>query len=75
MNCPVCKGPMKPLFNGLFCPRDCDRRPRQTSGSLSLQHDGLDYWAVDCDGNRVRITDSGGLWIEIDDDCDGGETD
>ena len=25
MNCDVCKGPMKPLFTGHFCPNDCDR--------------------------------------------------
>jgi hypothetical protein len=23
--CPACKGPMKPLFTGFFCPKDCDR--------------------------------------------------
>lgn len=23
--CPHCKGPMKPLFTGFFCPKDCDR--------------------------------------------------
>lgn len=23
--CPVCKGPMKPLFTGSYCPKDCDR--------------------------------------------------
>jgi hypothetical protein len=26
VNCIVCKGPMKPLFSGSFCPNDCDRR-------------------------------------------------
>ena len=25
MICDVCKGPMKPLFTGHFCPNDCDR--------------------------------------------------
>ena len=22
--CPVCRGPMKPLFQGFFCPNECD---------------------------------------------------
>lgn len=26
--CPVCNGPMKPLFTGFFCPKECDR-PKQ----------------------------------------------
>jgi hypothetical protein len=26
VNCIVCKGPMKPLFSGSFCPNDCDRK-------------------------------------------------
>ena len=29
MNCDVCKGPMKPLFTGHFCPNDCDRPKAQ----------------------------------------------
>ena len=23
--CPDCKGPMKPLFTGFYCPKDCDK--------------------------------------------------
>ena len=23
--CPVCNGPMKPLFTSMYCPADCDR--------------------------------------------------
>lgn len=27
--CPVCGGPMKPLFQSTFCPRDCDRKSKK----------------------------------------------
>lgn len=26
-SCAVCGGPMRPLFTGSYCPRDCDRAP------------------------------------------------
>jgi len=29
MQCPDCKGEMKPLFSGMYCPRECDLPPEK----------------------------------------------
>jgi hypothetical protein len=34
MNCPICKGLLKPLFNGLYCPKDCDRPQLAAMGKV-----------------------------------------
>lgn len=36
--CPVCNGPMKPLFTGSFCPKDCDR-PNHKAAEIAVAQD------------------------------------
>ena len=52
MICPTCHGPMKPLFTGSFCPRDCDRPAAATSARQHLLRGiGGSDWLVE----RVEV--------------------
>lgn len=48
--CPTCKTPMKPLFTGMYCPRDCDLTAR-ARGAGNLDPLGLPPVAE----GRVRL--------------------
>jgi hypothetical protein len=42
--CPACKGPMKPLFTGFYCPKDCDRpfmRKEQIDKEIKQAQDAM----------------------------------
>lgn len=57
MRCPVCKGPMKPLFNGLYCPNDCDRKQPPQSSADAEPHQETD--------DSVTFVSTGGGWQKI----------
>lgn len=44
--CPVCKGPMKPLFTGSYCPKDCDRPNVKAAGLYKAIAEAQDIAAV-----------------------------
>lgn len=48
--CPKCGGPMKPLFIGSFCPRDCDR----PAGPTPAVSGDVAYRFV-CGGKSYRV--------------------
>lgn len=63
MICPVCSGPMKPLFTGFFCPKDCDRAAPSTGSGIdrfvfTWTYKGkAERWeAVRGDGETVKVS-------------------
>ena len=50
--CPTCQGPMRPLFTGMFCPRDCDRSTaRSARNEFLFLHCGIQYRVIRLTGN------------------------
>lgn len=45
--CPTCNGPMRPLFTGSFCPRDCDRpTTRSAQEEYLFLYSGIKYRVI-----------------------------
>lgn len=57
--CPECKTEMKPLFNGEYCPLDCDR-PEVLA---KRRADALSKAADELSKNKVPVDPFGGFFI------------
>lgn len=67
LTCPTCKGHMKPLFTGFFCPNDCDRTPRplKSTDAFIHVHDGTRWqvWLADSIDRVLPLEAQRGWWI------------
>lgn len=63
--CPDCKGAMKPLFTGFYCPNNCDKPHLKAAAIAKTIAEALDLMAkprITIKGNNTIATPGGGVW-------------